>query len=213
MEDLRHLMGQVRQISVQVREIKTKRREPRLNRLRAPKTVQVRQDEVQVRHKPKSSESSDLSWSSDEPLNFYPLLPPSSCPAPCAHSDRFCTAMDESQFSSPFWDGSSEAEQRQRVHSTSAPAAGIIPSFPFPATRHRFYLLSGFFSAPNSWDSGLFSLLPQAPQQMSTQWGDPAVQPHWDDFVSRLQPAQGRPPSTDSSAGIFPVMDTGKISI
>jgi hypothetical protein len=28
MEELRHLMGQVRQISVQVREIKTKRREP-----------------------------------------------------------------------------------------------------------------------------------------------------------------------------------------
>jgi hypothetical protein len=46
-------MGQVRPMSVQVRQIKTKRRKPRQKRLQVPKTVQVRQDEVQVRGKPK----------------------------------------------------------------------------------------------------------------------------------------------------------------
>jgi hypothetical protein len=53
MEDLRCLMGQIRPMSVQVRQIKTKRRKPRQKRLQVPKTVQVRQDEVQVRGKPK----------------------------------------------------------------------------------------------------------------------------------------------------------------
>jgi hypothetical protein len=60
MEDLRHLMGQVRRMSVQlqVRQIKTKRRKPRQKRSRVPKTVQVRQDEVQVRGKPKFDQPS-----------------------------------------------------------------------------------------------------------------------------------------------------------
>jgi hypothetical protein len=53
MEDLRCLMGQVRPMSVQVRQIKTKRRKPRQKGLHLPKTVQARQDEVQVRGKPK----------------------------------------------------------------------------------------------------------------------------------------------------------------
>ena len=59
MEDLRHLMGQLRQMSVQAREIRNKRRDPHRKRLHAPKTVQVRQDKVQVHRKPKSGEPSD----------------------------------------------------------------------------------------------------------------------------------------------------------
>jgi hypothetical protein len=58
MEDLRCLMGQVRPMSVQVRQIKTKHRKPRQKQLHLPKTVQVRQDEVQVRDKPKFSKPS-----------------------------------------------------------------------------------------------------------------------------------------------------------
>ncbi|KAJ7936342.1 hypothetical protein B0H13DRAFT_1853409 [Mycena leptocephala] len=47
MEELRPLMGQVRRMSVQARQIKPKRKKPRRKRTRVPKTVQVRQDEVQ----------------------------------------------------------------------------------------------------------------------------------------------------------------------
>ncbi|KAJ7852175.1 hypothetical protein B0H14DRAFT_2581020 [Mycena olivaceomarginata] len=61
MEELRPLMGQVRRMSVQARQIKTKRKKLRRKRTRAPKTVQVRQDEVQVRLKPKFGQPSDPS--------------------------------------------------------------------------------------------------------------------------------------------------------
>jgi hypothetical protein len=52
-------MGQVRRMSVQVREIKTKRTKPRQKPWRAPETVHVRQDDVQVRRKPKFGQPSD----------------------------------------------------------------------------------------------------------------------------------------------------------
>ncbi|KAJ7850117.1 hypothetical protein B0H13DRAFT_1905834 [Mycena leptocephala] len=141
------------------------------------------------------------------------ILIPSShrhlVPTPACALTGFAVVMDESQFSPLFWDGSSEVEQRQHAHSSSAPAAGVMPSFAFSTDPGfstdfgHFYPLTGFFSAPNSWDSALFSLLPRVPQEMSTQWDDPAVQTHWDDFVSSLQPAPARPPSTDSNVGNF----------
>ncbi|KAJ7921143.1 hypothetical protein B0H13DRAFT_2418038 [Mycena leptocephala] len=67
---------------------------------------------------------------------------------------------------------------------------------------------------PPSWDStseaGQRHRVPDtsastagAPEQMSTRWDDPAVQPDWDNLVSSLQSAQTRPPSTDSSAADF----------
>ncbi|KAJ7852602.1 hypothetical protein B0H13DRAFT_2359396 [Mycena leptocephala] len=144
--------------------------------------------------------------------SHHHLLPP------CVNSRRFRTAMDEWQFSPH---STSEAGQRHRVPDTSASTVGVMQSFTFPGTSdpgfstdisHLTPLLpadlfpgveqSGFFSALNSRDSELFAL-PQAPEQMSTQWDDPAVQPDWDNLVSSLQSAQTRPPSTDSSAADF----------
>ena len=46
-------MGKVRRMSEQVREIKNKRSKVRRKRWRAPKTVEVHEDNVQVRRKPK----------------------------------------------------------------------------------------------------------------------------------------------------------------
>ncbi|KAJ7899013.1 isoprenoid synthase domain-containing protein [Mycena leptocephala] len=96
-------------MSVQAREIRNKRRDPRRKRLHAPKTVQVRQDKVQVRRKPKSGEPSDrftvrLMRLLIRILSFHHHLLP-----PCVHSRRFRTAMDEWQFSPPSWDSTSEA--------------------------------------------------------------------------------------------------------
>ncbi|KAJ7883097.1 hypothetical protein B0H13DRAFT_1890537 [Mycena leptocephala] len=205
-------------MSVQAREIRNKRRDPRRKQLRAPKTVQVRQDKVQVRRKPKSGEPSDRFTVRLMRLlicilsSHHHLLPP------CVNSRRFRTAMDEWQFSPH---STSEAGQRHRVPDTSASTVGVMQSFTFPGTSdpgfstdisHLTPLLpadlfpgveqSGFFSALNSRDSELFALL-QAPEQMSTRWDDPAVQPDWDNLVSSLQSAQTRPPSTDSSAADF----------
>ncbi|KAJ7899705.1 hypothetical protein B0H13DRAFT_1883793 [Mycena leptocephala] len=87
-----------------------------------------------------------------------------------------------------FWDGCSEAQRRhahsfhrlndltlllrQLVHGSSAPAAHVNSSFPFPN------LLPGApqpdsLSAPDMRDSVPFSL-PQSQQQLSTKWDDPA---------------------------------------
>jgi hypothetical protein len=52
-------MGKVRQMSEQVREIKNKRRKVRRKCWHAPKTVEVREDNVQVRRKPKFGQPSD----------------------------------------------------------------------------------------------------------------------------------------------------------
>ncbi|KAJ7910765.1 hypothetical protein B0H13DRAFT_1876360 [Mycena leptocephala] len=141
MEDLRHLMGQLRQMSVQAREIRAKRRDPRRKRLRAPKTVQVRPDEVQVRRRPNPASHLIVSRLSESSLDPYPFLPPSS-PPPCiltGFAGRtqpiwVNTVMDEWQSSSPFWDGSSEVEQRHRVPHTSDSTAGVMPSFAFSGT-------------------------------------------------------------------------------
>ncbi|KAJ6529296.1 hypothetical protein B0H19DRAFT_1083049 [Mycena capillaripes] len=61
-EDLRHLMAQVRRMSVQVHEIKTKRTKPRQKRWRAPETVQVRQDDMQFRSAMDELQFSPLFW-------------------------------------------------------------------------------------------------------------------------------------------------------
>ncbi|KAJ7120114.1 hypothetical protein C8R44DRAFT_853464 [Mycena epipterygia] len=59
------------------------------------------------------------------------------------------------------------------------------------------------FSLPASWDATPFSRPAQFSQQPTETVYDPSVQPHWDDFVSSLQPAPARPPSTGSGAGDF----------
>ncbi|KAJ6535643.1 hypothetical protein B0H19DRAFT_1241095 [Mycena capillaripes] len=59
------------------------------------------------------------------------------------------------------------------------------------------------FSSPASWDGVPFSWPTQFSQQPSETVYDPPVQPHWDDFVSSLQPAPARTPSTGSGAGDF----------
>ncbi|KAJ7844689.1 hypothetical protein B0H13DRAFT_1908755 [Mycena leptocephala] len=209
MEDLRHLMGQLRQMSVQAREIRAKRRDPRRKRLRAPKTVQVRPDEVQVRRRPNPASHLIVSRLSESSLDPYPFLPPSS-PPPCiltGFAGRtqpiwVNTVMDEWQSSSPFWDGSSEVEQRHRVPHTSDSTAGVMPSFAFSGTSdpgfsidfsHLTPLLPpGVYGVPQGYrDNKYFQICfqarnspPQAPEQMSMQWDDPAVQSHCDNFVS-----------------------------
>ncbi|KAJ7830084.1 hypothetical protein B0H14DRAFT_3715983 [Mycena olivaceomarginata] len=165
-------------------------------------------------------------------LDSYPL-PPSSRPAPAPVLTTFLAAMDEWQFSQPYWDGSSEAQRREPPRVGSAPAPGVLPSFGFPtdsglssiaatpsinltdfghpATLPFPDLFSGAsqpafhsdFSLPPSWDAAPFSWPAQFSQQPSETVYDPSVQPHWDDFVSSLQPAPARPPSTGSGAGDF----------
>ncbi|KAF8175902.1 hypothetical protein K438DRAFT_1979412 [Mycena galopus ATCC 62051] len=70
----------------------------------------------------------------------------------------------------------------------------------------RFYCPPAFhsnFSLSASWDAAPFSWPAQFSQQPSETVYDPSVQPHWDDFVSSLQPVAARPPSTRSGAGDF----------
>jgi hypothetical protein len=92
MEDLRHLMAQLHQMSVQAREIRNKRRDPRRKRLHAPKTVQVRQDKVQVRRKPKSGEPSDRFTVRLMRLLIRILSSHHHLLLPCVHSRRFRSA-------------------------------------------------------------------------------------------------------------------------
>ncbi|KAJ6615015.1 hypothetical protein B0H10DRAFT_2042891, partial [Mycena sp. CBHHK59/15] len=122
---------------------------------------------------------------------------------------------------------------RQPSRISSDPAAGILPSFSLPADSgfssiaakpsinltdfgHPSQLLpsdlfpgvsqSAFhsdFSVPTLWDATPFSWPAPFSQQPSGSIDDPSVQPHWDDFVSSLQPAPARTPSTGSGAGDF----------
>ncbi|KAJ7906685.1 hypothetical protein B0H13DRAFT_1880372 [Mycena leptocephala] len=88
MEELRPLMRQVCRMSVQARQIKTKRKKPRRKRTRVPKTVQVRQGEVQVRCKPNCHLIHPVidPRSGDAPDDSYPLPPIISSRPP--RSDR-----------------------------------------------------------------------------------------------------------------------------
>ncbi|KAJ6628320.1 hypothetical protein B0H10DRAFT_1940517 [Mycena sp. CBHHK59/15] len=117
---------------------------------------------------------------------------------------------------------------------SSAPVAGGLPSFTFPANYGYSSPSSmdptGFFAhpapplpslpsdlfpfhpelaAPGSWDAGSSSSWSpasiQEPSRPGTpQWDDRSIQPDWDDLVSSFQPAAARTPSTGSSAGNFP---------
>ncbi|KAJ6536505.1 hypothetical protein B0H10DRAFT_2246340 [Mycena sp. CBHHK59/15] len=220
-------------MSVQVREIKTKRGKVRRKRSRAPETVQVREDNVQVRRKPKFGQPSDRfchRWMMRPILilSHHHLVPP-----PARVLASFTAVMDEWQYSQPFWDGSSEAQRRQPPHVSSDPAAGVLPSFALPTDSGfssitakpsinltdfghpsqllPFDLIPGVsqstfhsdFSVPALWDAAPFSSPAPFSQQPSGSIDDPSVQPHWDDFVSSLQPAPARTPSTGSGAGDF----------
>ncbi|KAJ7855719.1 hypothetical protein B0H14DRAFT_3645262 [Mycena olivaceomarginata] len=80
----------------------------------------------------------------------YPL-PPSSRPAPASVLTTFPAAMDEWQCSQPYWDGSSEAQRRQPPRASSAPAAGVLPSFGFPNFGHPTPLLFPGYCGDNSF--------------------------------------------------------------
>ncbi|KAJ7723202.1 hypothetical protein B0H14DRAFT_3900303 [Mycena olivaceomarginata] len=134
--------------------------------------------------------------------------------------------MDGSGFPPYFWESSgSERQQRMPPLVSSAPVAGGMAPFTFPAdyglssttsmdptdffTHPAPPLPPDFFphhqpelSVPAVWDpTSAFSWLQASTQQPSgpaTQWDDAA---HWDDLVSSFQPTTARPPSTGSSEG------------
>ncbi|KAF7362835.1 hypothetical protein MVEN_00633300 [Mycena venus] len=103
---------------------------------------------------------------------------------------------------------------------SSAPVAGGLPSFTFPANYGYSSMdPTGFFahpapslpslpSAPGSWDAGASSSwFPASIQQPSIpatpQWNDRSIQSDWDDLVSSFQPAAAQTHSTGLSAGNF----------